>query len=60
MAKSVYRSPNSILRKQGLFSSSERSNIVGMKHLVLAILLITAVLLFVYKDDFITDDSDDS
>ena len=60
MAKSVYRSPNSILTKQFLFSSRERSNIVGMKHLVLAILLITAILLFVYKDDFKTDDSDDS
>ena len=60
MAKSVIRSPRTILRKQGLFSSSERSNIVGMKHLFLAILLITAILLFVYKDDFNTDDSDDS
>ena len=53
MSKSVTRSPRSMLEKQGLFSSSEEVIRYGKIHFFLILLLLVAILLFVFRDDIV-------
>ena len=56
MAKSVYRSPNSIWTKQGLFSSSEKSTIFKLKHIW--VLFAMTILLFIFRDKIFKNNDD--
>ena len=58
MAKSVYRTPHEILTKQGLFSSSEKSTIFKLKHILIIILFAIIILLIIFRDKIFKNDDD--
>ena len=58
MTKSVYRSPNSIWTKQGLFSSSEKSITYIKEHIFIFLLFVIAILLFIFRDKIFKNEDD--
>ena len=58
MAKSVYRSPNSIWTKQGLFSSSDKSIRYIGENIWIFLLFAITILLFIFKDKIFKNEDD--
>ena len=58
MAKSVYRSPNSIWTKQGLFRSSEKSITYIKEYIFIFLLFVITILLFIFRDKIFKNEDD--